>query len=149
MNASPETSRNVTLTISETPHYILYTQSPIARLPEIVYHDFLFITMIIGMFVLVFVIYEVLILPCFVVLIRRCKSISGKNYRTDRSDRSTSDQDDLENPTSISRKEENSEYKYNNAAFRRRQRSTSNRYRNRNKRIKQQVPSIWNRQEYI
>ena len=146
MNAYPETSRNVTLVISETPYYILNTQSPIARLPEIVYHDFLFITMIIGMFVLVFVIYEVLILPCFIVLIRRCKSNPGKKYRTDSSGRSTSDQNDLENPTSIPNKQENSEYKYNNATPRQRQIFPSNQYGNRNK---QQVSSIWSRQAYI
>jgi hypothetical protein len=149
MNAPPETSHNVTLIISETPYYILNTQSPIARLPEIIYHDFLFITMIIGMFVLVFVIYEVLILPCFTVLIRICKSNPGKKYRTDSSDQSTFDQNDLENPTSIPNKQENSEYKYNNAAPRQRQIFPSNQYGNRNKLNKQQLPSIWNRQAYI
>ncbi|CAF5038940.1 unnamed protein product, partial [Rotaria sp. Silwood1] len=58
LNAAAKTSTILTLTISETPYYILNEQSPIARLPEIVYHDFLYISTIIGMFVLVFVIVE-------------------------------------------------------------------------------------------
>ena len=87
------------IVISETPYYILNEQSPIARLPEIIYHDFLFITMIIGMFVLIFVITEVIILPCFTSLIRKYQRKSSEKYRTTGSRRSSSSLDNLPNST--------------------------------------------------
>ena len=77
------TQTRLTLVINEAPYYVLNEQSPIARLPEIVYHDFLFITTIIGMFVLIFVIVEVMILPCCSLLIHKCKRKSSDKYEDD------------------------------------------------------------------
>ena len=91
LNLSSSISTTLTMGIIEMSYYILNEQSPIARLPEIIYHDFLFMTMIIGMFVLVFVIYEVLVLPCLTRLIGKCKSKAD---------------DDLENSFSSSNKQD-------------------------------------------
>jgi len=154
LNTPPETSTTLTLVISETPYYILNEQSPIARLPEIIYHDFLFTTMIIGMFVLIFVIIDVMILPCFTFLIRKCRRNSGEKYREDGSRRSSSAPDDLENPTSHSNKQEYSGQKPNNDIFNniipvQRQTFNSNQYANRNEDDRQQLPPTWHREVYL
>jgi hypothetical protein len=154
LNTPPETSTTLTLVISETPYYILNEQSPIARLPEIIYHDFLFTTMIIGMFVLIFVIIDVMILPCSTFLIRKCRRNSGEKYREDGSRRSRSAPDDLENPTSHSNKQEYSEQKPNNDIFNniipvQRQTFNSNQYANRNEDDRQQLPPTWHREVYL
>ena len=101
---APQTSTKLTLVISETSYFILNEQKPIARLPEIVFHDFLFITMIIGMFVLIFIIIEVLILPCAKFLIRRCRSKDDDKQRKGDSRRPNAADDDLENSSSYSTK---------------------------------------------
>ena len=95
--AVDSTETRLTLVINEAPYYVLNEQSPIARLPEIVYHDFLFITTIIGMFVLIFVIVEVMILPCCSLLIRKCKRKSSDKYEDDNiSHQSTASHSDSE-----------------------------------------------------
>ena len=111
------TGTRLKIVISETPYYILNEQSPIARLPEIIYHDFLFITMIIGMFVLMFIITEVMILPCFASLIRKCQRKSSEKYRTAGSRRSSSPHDNLQNFTSPSNKQESSSHERINVTF--------------------------------
>ncbi|CAF4686130.1 unnamed protein product, partial [Rotaria sp. Silwood1] len=113
LNAPPKTSTILTLTISETPYYILNEQSPIARLPEIIYHDFLYITMIIGMFVLIFVIVEVMILPCVGSLIRKCSRNADDKYRTDSSRQSVSDHDNAENSIYHSNGQQSSKQNHN------------------------------------
>lgn len=116
----------LTLLITETSYYILNEQSPIARLPEIIYHDFIFITMIIGMFVLIFVIVEVLFLPCIAFLIHTC-----------RSDYSLSN---LPNSTSYFGGKEPTEHKRSNAIVNRANYDGNDR---------QRLPPIWNRQAYL
>ncbi|CAF1405986.1 unnamed protein product [Adineta steineri] len=79
LNAPVARSTNLTITISETSYYILNQQSPIARLPIMIYHSFLFTTTAIGSFTFVFVICKLIILPVSVFLIRKCKSKFAKN----------------------------------------------------------------------
>jgi hypothetical protein len=82
-------STNLTLTISETPYYILNLEEPIARLPEIIFHNFLFTTMIIELFGLVFLIFKLGIIPLLVFFIRKWKPDFGKNKYEDSSHRSS------------------------------------------------------------
>ncbi|CAF1107187.1 unnamed protein product [Rotaria sordida] len=147
LNAPPKTSTNLTLTISETPYYILNEQSPIARLPEIIYHDFLYITMIIGMFVLIFVIAEVMILPCVSWLILKCRRNAGDKYRTDSTRQSVSSHNNAENSTSHSNRQESREHMYdfaivNNVTSLQRQQYTLNQYANRIEDDSQQLPTM-------
>ncbi|CAF1185943.1 unnamed protein product [Rotaria sordida] len=153
LNAPPKTSTNLTLTISETLYYILNEQSPIARLPEIIYHDFLYITMIIGMFVLIFVIVEILILPCITSLIRKCRRNAGDKYRTDSTRQSVSSHNNAENSSSHSNRQESREHMHdfaivNNVTSLQRQKPTLNQYANRTEDDSQQLPTMWNRQAY-
>ncbi|CAF2712645.1 unnamed protein product [Rotaria sp. Silwood2] len=154
LNAPPKTSTNLILVISETPYYIQNEQSPIARLPEMIYHDFLFITMIIGMFVLIFVIVEVMILPCVASLIRKCTRNADDKYRTDSSRQSVSAHDNAANSIYHSNRQESRELKHNsaivdNVALFQRQKYTLNQYANRSEDDTQQLPPMWNRQAYL
>jgi hypothetical protein len=154
LSASPMMATNLTLAISETSYYILNEQRPITSLPEVIYHDFLFIVMVIGMFVLVFVIIEVVILPCSKFLMRKCKRRSGDKYRADSSRRSISAHDDLENPTSHSNKQEYSEQKHNNTIAdsstpHQRQTFNSDQHTKHSENVGQQLPSAWNREAYL
>jgi uncharacterized membrane protein len=79
--APPATSTTLTLTISETPYYILNVQQPIARLPEIIFHNFLFTTMIIELFGLIFLIFKLIIVPLLISLIGKCNPEVRKNSR--------------------------------------------------------------------
>ena len=128
-----DTETNLTIAIGETPYYILNEQSPIARLPEIIYHDFLFITMIIGLFVLIFVIIEVMILPCFALFIHKCERKSNEKHPRDSSRRPSSHHDYLQNSPSPSNK----------------QQFTSNEHADRSPNDKQQLPSTWYHEMYF
>ena len=132
MNMLPEISSALIVTIRETPYYVLNEQSPIARLPEIIYHDFLFITMIIGMFVLVFVICELFVLPSVYWLISKCKPTPDEECRENNNQPSKSVQNDLENPTSNSDREGTNECTDTNVADRKRQPFISSQYGNHN-----------------
>lgn len=87
-----EVETHLTIEISETSYYILNEQSPIARLPEIIYHDFLFITMIIGTFVLIFIIVEITILPCVTRVLNKDKEKSNEKNVSDNRRPSSSSQ---------------------------------------------------------
>ncbi|CAF1125324.1 unnamed protein product [Rotaria sordida] len=113
--ATPKSSTNMTLMITETPYYILNSQSPIARLPIIIYHDFLFITMVIGMFALMFALFKLIIIPFVVFLIRKCKPNYVKDNRVDVNSQVGFTNDDLENPTSNSNDQKRSEHKNPNS----------------------------------
>ena len=81
LSATPVSATNLTLVISETSYYILNMQDPIARLPEIIFHDFLFITTIIGLFALIFLLFQLAILPLanlgsFIDLSFKCKAVT-------------------------------------------------------------------------
>ncbi|CAF1156572.1 unnamed protein product [Rotaria sordida] len=115
LTATPKSSTNMTLIITETPYYILNLQTPIARLPLIIYHDFLFITMVIGMFALMFVLFKLIIIPFIVFLIRMCKPNYIKDNRVDVNSQVGLIDDDLENPTSNSNKQKSSKHKNNNS----------------------------------
>ena len=135
--SSNDTATHLTLEIIETPYYILNEQSPIARLPEIIYHDFLFITMIIGMFVLIFIIIEVMILPCCTFLIGKCRGKSSEEHREDSSRRSSASHSD---------KQDSTQHKRDDAME---QTPVSNRYVNRSNYEEQDLPSEWNRQAHF
>jgi len=115
LNAPGLTSTDLTLVISETPYYILNLQEPIARLPEIIFHNFLFTTMIIELFGFVFLLFKLVIIPILVFLIRKWKPNFGKNNRENSSRRSSFAHDDFENPTSNSNPRKYNERKHNNA----------------------------------
>jgi hypothetical protein len=83
------TPTNLTLTISETPYYILNLEEPIAKLPEIIFHNFLFTTMIIELFALGFLIFKLGIIPLLVFFIRKWKPDFDKNNDADSSHRSS------------------------------------------------------------
>jgi hypothetical protein len=95
-------STNLTLTISETPYYILNLEEPIAKLPEIIFHNFLFTTMIIELFGLGFLIFKLGIIPLLVFFIRKCKPDFGKNNDADSSHRYRVGDDGHENLNSNS-----------------------------------------------
>jgi hypothetical protein len=115
LNAPALTSTNLNLVISETPYYILNFQEPIARLPEIIFHNFLFTTMIIELFGLTFLLLKLVIIPILVMLIRKWKPNFCKNNREDRSRRSSFAHGNFENPTSNTNGQELSEHKRNHA----------------------------------
>ncbi|CAF4149379.1 unnamed protein product, partial [Rotaria sordida] len=115
LTATPKSSTNMTLMITETPYYILNSQSPIARLPIIIYHDFLFITMVIGMFALMFALFKLIIIPFVVFLIRKCKPNYVEDNRVDVNSQVGFTNDDLENSTSNSNDQKRSEHKNPNS----------------------------------
>ncbi|CAF0836941.1 unnamed protein product [Adineta steineri] len=86
LNAPVARSTNLTITISETSYYILNQQSPIARLPILIYHCFLFTTTVVGSFTFIFVISNLMILPVSALLVRKCKSKFVKNNRVSSND---------------------------------------------------------------
>jgi len=90
------------LAITETPYYILNSQSPIARLPEIIFHDFLFTIMILELFGLMFLIFKLAIIPIIFVFIRKCKPDCGIDDCEERSSGHRSSDGDLKTPTSNS-----------------------------------------------
>jgi hypothetical protein len=83
LNAPAATSTNLTLVISETPYFIPNLEEPIAKLPEVIFHNFLFTTMIIELFGLVFLIFKLGLIPLLIFLIRKCKPGFGKNSDAD------------------------------------------------------------------
>jgi len=102
LNAPAGTATNLTLAITETPYYILNSQSPIARLPEIIYHDLLFTIMILELFGLMFLIFKLGIIPLIVFLIRRWKPDCGNGDAEERSSGYRSSHGDLKIATSNS-----------------------------------------------
>ncbi|CAF0988485.1 unnamed protein product [Adineta steineri] len=86
LNVPVTRSTNLTITISETSYYILNQQSPIARLPILIYHCFLFTTTVVGSFTFIFVISNLMILPVSALLVRKCKSKFVKNNRVSSND---------------------------------------------------------------
>ncbi|CAF3834074.1 unnamed protein product [Rotaria sordida] len=154
LNAIPKASTILTLTIIETPYYILNEQSPIARLPEIVYHDFLYITTIIGMVVLVFVIVEVLISPIAHFFIRKYKRNPDDKYRTDSNRQSVTNHDNAENSIDNSNGQPSNRHTHNfdmisNVASVQRPNYTSDQYANSSDNNTQQSPTLWNYQTYF
>jgi hypothetical protein len=115
LNAPGLTPTTLTLVITETPYYILNSQQPIARLPEIIFHNFLFTTMIIELFGFVFLLFKLVILPAIVLLIRKWKPNFGKNNGEDSSRQSSFADCDFKNSTSNSNGQECSEHEHNNA----------------------------------
>ncbi|CAF1431486.1 unnamed protein product, partial [Adineta steineri] len=96
LNAPAGTSTNLTIIISETSYYILNEQSPIARLPIMIYHSFLFTTTAVGSFTFVFVIFKLVVLPVILLLIRKWKLKFGKNNQIS-SNNNSSNQSKLTN----------------------------------------------------
>ncbi|CAF1320968.1 unnamed protein product [Rotaria sordida] len=141
LNQGAAMSTTLTLTITETLYYVLNEQSPIARLPEIVYHDFLYITTIIGMVVLVFVIVE-------------CKRNSDDKYQTDSNRQSVTNHDNAENSIDNSNGQPSNRHTHNfdmisNVASVQRPNYTSDQYANSSDNNTQQSPTLWNYQTYF
>jgi hypothetical protein len=124
-------------------------QTPIARLPEIIFHNFLFTIMIIEMFAFVFLLFKLIILPISLFFIRKWKPTFGKISPVDNSisSESSSIQYDLESTTSGLNKQENNEHQHNdfiasNATPFEKQMSTLNHDANHNEHDSQQPPSV-------
>ncbi|CAF3445522.1 unnamed protein product [Rotaria socialis] len=155
LNAIPKTSTILTLTIIETPYYILNGQSPIARLPEIVYHDFLYITTVIGMTVLVFIIVEVVILPIVHFFIRKYKRNPGDKYRTDSNRQSVTNPNNARNSIDHSNEQQQSNRHtqnfdtVDNFASAQRSKYTSDQYVNPSDNNTQQLPTLSNYQTHF
>ena len=93
LNAQVMPSTNITLTISETPYFILNLEEPMARLPQLIFHNFLFTTMIIELFGLVFLLFNLAIIPCVVHLMRICKPDFARKKSVNSDDRHRSSDD--------------------------------------------------------
>lgn len=65
------TQHIVTITFSETQFYLMNKQEPIARTGEILFHNILFTTTIIGIFALAFLVFKLTLMPIIQWFIRR------------------------------------------------------------------------------
>jgi len=70
VTSSNLTSTTLTIVISETPYYIKNLQSPIARLPEIIFRLLLFIILCLEISGLIFLIFKLLLIPLFYKIAR-------------------------------------------------------------------------------
>jgi hypothetical protein len=77
--------------MSETPFYIKNHQAPIAKRPEIIFHDLLFTIVCLDIFGLVFLIFKLILIPLFEFLLNR-----GKNHQNGRVQPRNSRDDDHE-----------------------------------------------------
>ena len=57
------TANTITITFSETQFYMINKQEPIARMNEILFHNVLFTTTIIGLFALAFLLFKLTFMP--------------------------------------------------------------------------------------
>jgi hypothetical protein len=65
------TQHIVTITLSETQFYLMNKQEPIARKGEVLFHNILFTTTIIGIFALAFLVFKLTLMPIVQWFIRR------------------------------------------------------------------------------
>lgn len=77
----------IVIVISETPFYIKNHQAPIAKQPEIIFHNLLFTTVCLEIFGLVFLIFKLILIPLFEFvkdrqICHRNRSIEPKNSRS-------------------------------------------------------------------
>jgi len=78
--------------ISETPFYIKNHQAPIAKRPEIIFHNLLFIIVCLEIFGLIFLLFKLMFIPLFKCLLNR-----GKHHQNRRvQPRHSQDDDDHE-----------------------------------------------------
>lgn len=79
------TQQTVIISFSETQFYVSNTQQPIARTGEVIFHNILFTTTILGIFALAFLLFKLTFMPivqCLIkhelLLFKYCKSKSEK-----------------------------------------------------------------------
>jgi hypothetical protein len=65
------TQHTVIITLAETNFYINNQQQPIARTGEVIFHNILFTTTIIGIFTLAFVIFKLTFMPILLIFLKR------------------------------------------------------------------------------
>lgn len=65
------TQHTITITLSETEFYVINQQEPIARMSEVLFHDVVFTTTIIGIFALVFLLFKLTFMPIVLWIIKR------------------------------------------------------------------------------
>ncbi|CAF1105134.1 unnamed protein product [Rotaria sordida] len=68
------TQHTLIISFSETEFYVINKQEPIARMGEVLFHDILFVTTIIGIFALAFLIFKLMFMPILKWI------INHKNY---------------------------------------------------------------------
>ena len=108
LNATPQTSINFIIVISETSYYILNQQDPIVRLSEIIFHNFLITIVTLELFGLLFLIFKLVIIPLKSFLMRKFKPKLWQNNRGSVTD------NELESSISHSNREEDHEQAHNN-----------------------------------
>ena len=74
------TQHTITIAFSETQFYVMNKQEPIARQGEILFHNILFTTTIIGIFALAFLVFKLTLMPIIQWCIRR-EACLFKRYR--------------------------------------------------------------------
>ena len=74
MTTTDLSATTLTIVISETSFYIQNHQAPIAKRPEIIFHNFLFTIVCLEMFGLVFLIFKLIIIPLFELIEHRTKN---------------------------------------------------------------------------
>jgi hypothetical protein len=77
--STDSTSITLTITITETTYYIKNVQSPIAKLPEIMFRTLLFTFLTLEISAMVFLIFKLLIIPLYNKISRLCR----KNNKVD------------------------------------------------------------------
>lgn len=63
------TQHTVVIQFDETDFYVINRQEPVVRLGEVMFHNVIFTTTIIGLFALVFLIFKLIFMPLFKILI--------------------------------------------------------------------------------
>ena len=91
MTTTDLSATTLTIVISETSFYIQNRQAPIAKRPEIIFHNLLFTIVCLEIFGLVFLIFKLIIIPLFDLVENR-----RKNNRNIRVRPTQGDQDEQE-----------------------------------------------------
>jgi hypothetical protein len=80
--STPLTATTLIMTISETDHYILNVQEPIAKLDEIIFHNLLFTIVVLEIFGMIFLIHKLMIVPLIsFIFVAKCKRHRSKPSR--------------------------------------------------------------------
>jgi hypothetical protein len=74
MTTTDLSATTLTIVIGETSFYIQNRQAPIAKQPEIIFHNFLFTIVCLEIFGLVFLIFKLIVIPVFEFIEKRAKN---------------------------------------------------------------------------
>jgi hypothetical protein len=84
------TQHTITITLSETQFYVINQQQPIARLGEVLFHNVIFTTTVIGIFALAFLLFKLTFMPIVLWIIKheisfllRCKLRKEEKIKND------------------------------------------------------------------